>query len=211
MKITKLGHCCLLIEERGVRILTDPGNYSQAQNEVEGIDIILITHEHQDHLHLDSLKIILRHNPQVKIFTNHSVGNLLASEGIEFNLLEDGAEQKIKEVKISAWGNDHAEIYQDFKKVQNTGFMIADRFFYPGDALYVPTAPVEILALPVAGPWLRIKEAIDYALQIKPQVAFPVHDGMLKITGGFHKVPEAFLPPAGIGFKVLDLLHSYEF
>lgn len=211
MQITKLGHCCLLIEEQGVRILTDPGNYSQAQNEVEGLDVVLITHEHQDHLHLDSLKIILRHNPQVKIFTNRSVGNLLASEGIEFILLEDGAEQKIKEVKISAWGNDHAEIYQDFKKVQNTGFMIADRFFYPGDALYVPAAPVEILALPVAGPWLRIKEAIDYALQVKPLVAFPVHDGMLKITGGFHKVPEAILPPAGIGFKVLDLLHSYEF
>ncbi|MBI2052837.1 MAG: MBL fold metallo-hydrolase, partial [Candidatus Ryanbacteria bacterium] len=28
MKITKFGHCCLLIKENGVRILTDPGTYS---------------------------------------------------------------------------------------------------------------------------------------------------------------------------------------
>jgi len=28
MKITKLGHCCLLIETKGKRVLTDPGSYT---------------------------------------------------------------------------------------------------------------------------------------------------------------------------------------
>lgn len=32
MKITKLGHCCLLIEIRGTRFLTDPGSYTTSQN-----------------------------------------------------------------------------------------------------------------------------------------------------------------------------------
>ena len=40
MKITKFGHCCLLIEENGVRILTDPGTYSTQQSEVKYIDFV---------------------------------------------------------------------------------------------------------------------------------------------------------------------------
>lgn len=52
MKITKFGHCCLLIEENGVRILTDPGTYSTQQSEVKNIDFVLITHEHADHFQL---------------------------------------------------------------------------------------------------------------------------------------------------------------
>ena len=58
MKITKFGHCCLLIEENGVRILTDPGTYSTQQSEVKNIDFVLITHEHADHFHIDSLKAL---------------------------------------------------------------------------------------------------------------------------------------------------------
>ena len=49
MKITKFGHSCLLVEEGGARILLDPGKYSILQNNVENVDAIVITHEHQDH------------------------------------------------------------------------------------------------------------------------------------------------------------------
>ena len=60
-----------------MKILTDPGTYSTQQNEVKNIDVVLITHEHQDHFHIDSLKALLKNNPQVKIITNKSVGALL--------------------------------------------------------------------------------------------------------------------------------------
>ncbi len=90
MKITKLGHCCLIIEDQGKRILTDPGTYSTLQNEVKNIDIVLITHEHADHYHLDSLKIVLQNNPNAKIITNSTVGALLEKEGISYSILEHG-------------------------------------------------------------------------------------------------------------------------
>jgi len=48
MTLTKLGHCCLIIEDQGLRILTDPGEYTILQNQVKDIDLILITHEHAD-------------------------------------------------------------------------------------------------------------------------------------------------------------------
>ena len=61
MKLTKLGHCCLLIEINGIRFLTDPGNYTTAQNEVKNLHCIVISHEHTDHLHIESLKTGLKY------------------------------------------------------------------------------------------------------------------------------------------------------
>lgn len=90
MKITKLGHCCLLIEEKGVVVLTDPGIYSQQQNEITGIDVILITHEHSDHFHIESVKKIVSHNPAAKIITNTAVSKLLEKEDLAYQILENG-------------------------------------------------------------------------------------------------------------------------
>ena len=42
MKITKFGHSCLLIEENGVRILTDPGTYSTQQSEVKNLELLKV-------------------------------------------------------------------------------------------------------------------------------------------------------------------------
>lgn len=201
MTITKLGHCCLRIEVDGTKFLTDPGIFSTAQNEVTGIDAILITHEHQDHFHLESLKTILRNNSNAKIITNRGVGALLEKEGIAYEPLEDRQSKTISGILLEGFGEKHAVIYEDFGQVMNTGYFIANRFFYPGDAFYNPKRPVEILALPVAGPWMKISDAIDYAKLLKPKICFPVHDGMLKFLGPTRLVPQTSLPPSGIEFR----------
>jgi len=97
MRIIKFGHCCLLIEENGVRILIDPGMFSTGQNNVMNIDLILITHSDMDHLNMDSLKTVLKNNPHAKIITNNGVGELLNKEGISFGIIEDGQRQMKKE------------------------------------------------------------------------------------------------------------------
>ena len=202
MIITKLGHCCLIIEEQGLRILTDPGEYSTLQKEVKDIDLILITHEHADHLHVDSLKTVLDNNPDAKIITNHGVGKILNEKGIPHEFLERGQEKVINGLKLEGHGDRHADIYETVPVVQNTGYFIGGRLFYPGDALYNPQKSVEILALPVAGPWLKISDSINYAKIIQPKICFPVHDGMLKFLGPVHFLPDKFLTPLGIKFIV---------
>lgn len=67
MKIKNFGHCCLLIEENNVRILTDPGISSVGQEDVKNLNVILITHEHPDHIHIPSLKNCLVNNPNAEI------------------------------------------------------------------------------------------------------------------------------------------------
>lgn len=211
MKITKLGHCCMVIEQADLRILTDPGGWTTAQNDVRNIDIVLITHEHPDHLHVESVKTVLVNNPSAKIYTNSGVGKILKENGIPFELLENWKSATEKGVLIEAFGEEHAYIYKTIPSVINTGYFIANKLFYPGDAFTNPGRPVEILALPVAGPWMHIADALNYAIAIKPKNAFPVHDGMLKITGPFHRIPENTLKPLGINFFVPEEGKEYEF
>lgn len=205
MKITKLGHCCLVIEEAGIRIMTDPGAYSTLQNEAKDLDYIFITHEHQDHIHIDSLKTVLKNNPKAKIITNRGVGVLLDAEKITYEILEHGVSKKFNGVSVEGHGEKHAVVYPGFSpgNVLNTGYFFANRFFYPGDAFYNPSRPVEILALPVSGPWMKISEAVDYAKLIKPKFCFPVHDGMLRFPGPNHFASETLLTPVGIKFEVI--------
>jgi len=191
----------LVVEENGTRIMTDPGAYSTLQNEATHIDYIFITHEHQDHLHVESLIKVLANNKDARIITNKAVGRILDEKGIPRELLEHGGVRDFSGVRVEGHGEKHAVIYKEFGQVQNTGYFFANRFFYPGDAFFDPQKPVEILALPVAGPWMKISEAVEYAKLVKPKVCFPVHDGMLKILGPFHGVPQAVLAEAGIDFR----------
>lgn len=210
MKITKFGHCCMLVEENGLRVLTDPGDYTTVQTEVRNIDVILITHEHADHLHVESLKTAFTNNPQAKIITNGGVGAILDKEGIPYTLVDDGKETTEKNIRIVGFGKEHAEIYKTWKRVENTSYFIGERLFYPGDAFYNPGRPVEILALPVAGPWCKPSEVIDYALAIKPKLCFPVHDGVLARPNTTHRITGTIVGEAGIEFKALELGKEYE-
>ena len=54
----------MVIKEGDLTVLTDPGVWTTAQNGVKGIDVLLITHEHADHLHIESVKEILKNNLQ---------------------------------------------------------------------------------------------------------------------------------------------------
>lgn len=210
MKITKFGQSCLLIEENGVRILTDPGSLSTDQNYVKDLDFILITHTHPDHLSLDSLREILKNNPNVKIITNQSVGDVLKENNIEFAILENGQSLLEKNISIEAFGDNHAVIYPSLPLLQNTGYLINKKLLFPGDEFIEINREVEILALPVVGPFLKISEAIDYALKIKPRVCFSIHDGVIKTLGGAHKTAKTILEQNNIEFLFLEVNKEIE-
>jgi L-ascorbate metabolism protein UlaG (beta-lactamase superfamily) len=212
MKIKKLGHCCLLIETNGKKIMTDPGIYTTEEQIQElGIDLILITHEHLDHFHLESLKKVLLNNPKAVIFTNDGVGKLLGEAGIKYEVLKDKTARDFEGVEIEAHDCKHEEIFQDYGQVLNTAYFIDKRLFYPGDSFYNPSKQIEILALPVGGPWTRVKDSIAYALSIKPKVCFPVHDGMLKPFGTAHEVPNLALAVFNIAFRNFEDKKEEEF
>ena len=181
MQITKLGHCCLVIEEEGVKLMTDPGSFTvEEQEKVTGLDAIVITHEHQDHFHTDSIQKILAQNPHAVVVANSSVGKLLGALMIDSVLVGDGGSTEVKGVSIEGFGSEHAPIYETMGLVENTGYRIADKLYFPGDNFFAPQGAVDVLALPVAGPWVKMSDAIDFAKKIEARTAFGVHDGMIQ-------------------------------
>lgn len=182
MRITKLGHCAMVLEIDGVKILTDPGSFTTgAQEGVTGLDAILITHEHADHFHIESLHTVVRNNPEAAIITNGSVAKLIAEAGITntVTVVGDGQSTTLKAVSIEGFGKDHAPIVETMGMVENTAYMIGNKFYFPGDNFHAPGRAVDVLALPVAGPWMKISEAVRFAQTIGARIAFGVHDGML--------------------------------
>ena len=201
MKITKFGHACISLEVKGLVILIDPGAYSPTPLLAQ-LDLILITHEHQDHISAPVLQTLIEKHPNVEIVTH--AGLIKSLEGItaKITYITDGEIVHRGSVHIESFGKEHACIHHDIPLVQNTGFMINNYFYYPGDALHIPKKNIEVLALPVTAPWMRIEECIEYAKKVKPKVVFPVHDGMLKdfAIGLTRKIPEMLLMKHGIAF-----------
>ncbi len=204
MTITKFGHSCLLVEEAEVRILVDPGTHSTGYTNLVGLDAILITHVHADHCDIAGIKSLLANNPDAQIYTNPQVQASLKAEGIASQVLGDGESTAVRNVSIQAFGADHALVHSSLTIDKNVGYLIAGRLFHPGDAYTVPNIPVEILALPVGGPWLKIGETIDYALAVKPQLALPIHDAMYADPNYGAKHAERLLPQQGIQVRLFD-------
>lgn len=214
MKITKLGHCCLLIEENGVRILTDPGMFTVPAHEVvSDLNVVLITHEHADHFHIPSLKAILERNPLAKVVCGPDVGEQLLVEGIAHMVVGDGGRAEEKGVTIEGYGANHAIVHQSIPQARNTGYFVGGKLFYPGDAFTDPNRSVDILALPTGGPWMKLAEAIDYALALKPRTAFAVHDFVASEAGQSitQRIAGSILEAQGIELRPVELNKEYEF
>jgi len=88
VSITKLVHACLLVEMDGKRILMDPGMFTWNDERfdlsmVEGIDRILITHEHADHVSVDFVQAVLERSNNAEIETTEALGHILSEHNVD--------------------------------------------------------------------------------------------------------------------------------
>ena len=212
MKITKFGHSCFLIEDKGVRVLFDPGNMSKAQNKVRNIDAIIITHKHSDHMCVESIKKIMANNKSAEIISNAQVAGILAEYDYKVKVVEEGENSKydLKGMKIEAFGNDHVYIYTGIPTPQNTAYMINNKLFNTGDALINPPKKVDILIFIVTAPWIKLSEILDFIFDVKPRIAIPAHDGNMKdITDYLEKLTK-ILGDKGILLHNLEINKEYK-
>ena len=209
MKITKFGHSCFLIEEKGVRVLFDPGSYSSSQDNAKNLDTVVITHSHSDHLDRNSLDTIMKANLAAIIVTNTEISNLLKDSTYNIKIVEEGNSIDIKGLKLEALGNKHYDIYPGVETPQNTGYFVGERLFNPGDNLTAPGRNVEILTFPMIAPWLNVSQMFDYVKSVKPQIAIPLHDGILKNPRMLDGPISEILTKAGIKYMPLELDKEY--
>jgi L-ascorbate metabolism protein UlaG (beta-lactamase superfamily) len=210
MRITKLGHSCLLLEDGTTSILVDPGKYSfgegapRAPESFEGLNAILITHEHGDHAAPDAIKIILGKN-KVPVYGNSGVKAALDKAGIEVELLEDKV-IKIGGMQVEALSAKHEPLLKEIP--QNTAYFVNNTLLITGDSLSKELHKIKprILALPVAGPWMNMMQAAEFAKDLAPEIALPVHDAVMRqgFMEGMYPLWEKYLAPLGIRFVIAE-------
>jgi L-ascorbate metabolism protein UlaG (beta-lactamase superfamily) len=183
MKVTSYGHACWLVEEGAARILIDPGAFSAGFEQLENLQAILITQQHPDHFVPEHLTGLLAKNPSAKLYADEESVALAAKQGITAQAVKAGDTLTVAGVNVKVLGEWHAEIHHTIPRIRNVGYLVADRFFYPGDAFTKPDQAVEILAAPAGAPWLKIGEAIDYVLAVRPSVVIPAHYAVLSEAG----------------------------
>ena len=90
----------------------------------------------------------------------------------------------VEDLRIRGVGGRHAVIHPEIPVIDNMSYLVGDdehpaRLMHPGDALFVPGEPVEVLATPAAAPWMKISEAVDYLRAVSPRHAVPIHQGII--------------------------------
>lgn len=212
MRITKINHSTLLINHKDTNILFDPGDYTiEEVKELKNIDLIIITHSHGDHFHLESIKTLLRNNPNLHIVSNSEIAEILLKENIKVEICQKGQTTLFKEIKIESFDFPHVEIWDDMFHTQHTAYLIDEEFYNSGDCYQTIDRKVRICAFMIAGPVCKINEALEFALAQNPQIAIGVHDGMLNRLTSSQKLPEIVLPKNGIQYFNLELGKEYEF
>ena len=182
MRITKLEHAALVLEEGGRRLIVDPGGLTNPILGMEHVDAIVITHEHQDHWTPDQLRRILDGNRDVTVLAPPSV--VAAADGFDIQAVSPGEHVEIGTWSLRFFGGNHAIIHPTIPIVENLGVLVNDRLYYPGDSFYVPVGiEIDTLAAPAGAPWLKIGDAMDFVSQIAPRRAFGTHDGVLSAAG----------------------------
>jgi len=181
VRITKYEHACLLITLGDESIVIDPGSFLTPPD-FSGIVGVVITHEHADHWTGEQLRRILDKNPDARIFGPRGVADAVGDEfGVE--VVSAGDVVEAGPFKLEFFGALHAVIHESIPVIDNVGVLVNDRLYYAGDSYTVPGVEVDTLAAPAGAPWLKIGEAMDYVLAVKPKRAFYVHDMTLSVAG----------------------------
>jgi L-ascorbate metabolism protein UlaG (beta-lactamase superfamily) len=193
MKLTHLGHACLLVETGGTRLLFDPGTMS-AFDDVRDLDGVLVTHQHPDHLDPARIGSLLAANPGATLWvdadTDTAVPGLPAHR-----VVRTGDKFEAGGAAVEVTGGLHAAVYGAVPGCTNAAYLVDDgAFFHPGDSFALPGRDVDVLAVAIDGPWLKLAEAVDYVRAARPRVAVPVHEGETTDPAKYAGMLAAFSP-----------------
>ena len=184
MRLTKFAHSAVRLEHDGTTVALDPGAWSQRES-VEGVDAVLITHEHPDHFHPDHLRAT-----DAPIYTIAAVAaqirDVAPDVAERVRVVRPDDNWSIGGLGVRAIGELHAVIHPELPRFDNSGYLLTAGdtvIFHPGDALTAPDEPVDVLLAPVCAPWMRVSEGVDFARSVGAPRTVAIHDRVFSAEG----------------------------
>jgi len=206
-RIVFLGHATVLIELDGVRLLTDPllrERVAHLRRQVPpldptvyaGLDAVLISHLHYDHLDLASLRLL---GLEMPLLVPAGAGELLQRKGFTgVSELSVGETANIGGLQVEAVEARHdGRRHPGGMRAETLGYVIRGRrtVYFAGDTelfdgMSALGLSLDIALLPVAG-WgptlgpghMGPLDAARAASFIRPRLAIPIHWGTLQPIG----------------------------
>jgi L-ascorbate metabolism protein UlaG (beta-lactamase superfamily) len=207
-KVTYVGHATVVVDLDGVRVITDPVLRSRVlhlrrmgsvpPDVLRGIDAVLLSHAHWDHLDLPSLERVGKETP---IVCPKGVSSLLRRKRFaHVTTLDVGEEVRIGELVVAGVHAEHDGSRGPLGASGELGFVVAGtrRVYFAGDTdLFDDMAtigPVDLALIPVTGWGSKIgpghldpERAAEAVRLLRPRLAIPIHWGTLARIG---RVPD---------------------
>jgi L-ascorbate metabolism protein UlaG (beta-lactamase superfamily) len=206
-RLTYVGHATVLVEQAGVRLLTDPVVRSGVMHvrrrvpvpdleELRDLDAILISHVHADHLDIASLKRLEHRGPVV---APRGCAGMLVRAGLpEVIEMDAGEHCTVSGTEIEAVPADHdGRRHPLSKQLPALGYVMHGpaRVYFAGDTdlfdgMSELAGRVDVALLPIWG-WgprlpvghLNPESAARATALIGPDVVVPIHWGTLRSVG----------------------------
>lgn len=197
LQVTLIGHGTLMLSFGGKVIHVDPWTRQADYTKLPEADIVLVTHEHPDHLDLAAIKTITKASTQVVV--NRTSGDKVAGSMPMANG-EVRTLQGIRIEAVPAYNIVHmrspGQPYHP-KGVGN-GYVLTfgdKKVYVAGDTENTPEMKslkdIECAFLPMNLPYTMTPEMVaDAARAIKPRILYPYHYGetdtnqLVKLLGG---------------------------
>lgn len=176
-----IGHGTLIFEFQNKVIHVDPWSQLADYKNLPKADIILITHQHPDHLDTAAINLIMKKN--TKIIVDGAVFEIL-KKGMG---LKTGDKRTVEGIVIEAVPayNTTADRLKYHPKGRNNGYVLTigkKRVYIAGDTENIPEMAnlknIDIAFLPMNQPYTMTPEQVADAVgKFNPKILYPYHYG----------------------------------
>lgn len=179
LSMTFLGHASILLEWNNKTIFIDPWGEQADFSKQPKADLILITHEHKDHLDENAINTISK--PGTQIICNPAVFNIIKKG----QTLKNGENKTWEGIRIEAVPAYNTTAGRDkfHPKGRDNGYVITvgdKKIYVAGDTEDIPEMNtlknINIAILPMNQPYTMTPEQVIKAVaMIHPAILYPYH------------------------------------
>jgi L-ascorbate metabolism protein UlaG (beta-lactamase superfamily) len=206
LEIVFLGHASLVMEFQGKRIYIDPVSRYADFSKYPKADLILITHEHGDHL--EGAAVAALKGPSTRIIASAAVRSKLG-EGEALECWQKTEAAGIAVEAVPAYNTTEGRSNFHPKERKDNGYILTFgdvRLYAAGDTEPIPEMAnlgrIDIAFLPMNQPYTMTPEqAAAAAKTIRPKILYPYHFGTTD-TGALAKL---LAGETGIELRIRDL------